>query len=46
VSWAQQSVPSGIAALVVAAVPLWMLLVEWLRPGGRRPQRLSSWAWH
>ncbi len=40
VTWAQQSVPSGIAALVVAAVPLWMLLVEWFRPGGRRPHSL------
>jgi drug/metabolite transporter (DMT)-like permease len=33
-------VPSGLAALVVAAVPLWMLLVEWFRPGGRRPHML------
>ena len=40
VSWAQQTVPSGIAALVVAAVPLWIILVDWLRPGGRRPSIL------
>jgi drug/metabolite transporter (DMT)-like permease len=38
VSWAQQTVPSGIAALVVAAVPLWIMLVDWLRPHGSRPQ--------
>lgn len=37
VCWAQQTVPTGIAALVVASVPLWIMLVEWLRPGGRRP---------
>jgi drug/metabolite transporter (DMT)-like permease len=37
VSWAQQTVPSSIAALMVAAVPLWMLLMDWLRPQGRRP---------
>jgi drug/metabolite transporter (DMT)-like permease len=40
VSWAQQTVPSGIAALVVAAVPLWIMLVDWLRPAGRRPTLL------
>jgi drug/metabolite transporter (DMT)-like permease len=40
VSWAQQFVPSGLAALVVAAVPLWMILIDWLRPGGSRPQAL------
>jgi drug/metabolite transporter (DMT)-like permease len=38
VSWAQQTVPSGVAALVVGAVPLWILLVDWLRPRGSRPR--------
>jgi drug/metabolite transporter (DMT)-like permease len=37
VVWAEQMVPSGIAALLVAVVPLWMVLLDWLRPGGRRP---------
>ena len=37
VSWAEQRVPSGIAALLVAVVPVFMVLLEWLRPGGRRP---------
>jgi drug/metabolite transporter (DMT)-like permease len=37
VVWAEQRVPSGITALLVAVVPLWMVLMEWLRPGGRRP---------
>lgn len=36
VSWAEQSVPSGITALIVAVVPLWMVLLnaanERLRP--------------
>lgn len=36
-SWAEQSVPSGLCALMIAATPLWMNLVEWLRPGGRTP---------
>jgi len=36
-SWAEQHVPSGIAALVVAATPLWIVLIEAMRPGGNRP---------
>jgi drug/metabolite transporter (DMT)-like permease len=39
VSWAEQFVPSGLAALVVAITPLWMVIFEWLRPGGDRPNR-------
>jgi drug/metabolite transporter (DMT)-like permease len=34
---AEQKVPSGVAALLVATVSLWMVLVDWLRPGGTRP---------
>jgi drug/metabolite transporter (DMT)-like permease len=37
VCWAEQSVPSGITALLVATVTLWMVLVDWLRPNGHRP---------
>jgi drug/metabolite transporter (DMT)-like permease len=37
VVWAEQRVPSGIAALLVAIVPLWMVLLDWIRAGGRRP---------
>lgn len=35
--WAEVTVPSGTAALLVAIVPLWMVLLDWFRPGGRRP---------
>ncbi|MDQ6885814.1 MAG: drug/metabolite exporter YedA [Gemmatimonadota bacterium] len=38
VVWAETRVPSGVAALLVAVVPLWMVLIEWLRPRGRRPR--------
>ena len=34
---AERTVPSGIAALLVATVSLWMVLIDWLRPGGTRP---------
>jgi drug/metabolite transporter (DMT)-like permease len=37
VCWAELTVPSGVAALLVAMVTLWMVLVDWLRPGGHRP---------
>src|SRR5712692_1040674 len=37
VSWAEQTVPSGIAALLVATVSLWLVIVDWLRPGGVKP---------
>ena len=38
VAWAEQGVPSGVAALLVAVVPLWMVLLNWIRPGGQRPR--------
>ena len=31
--WSEQFVPSGVVALMVACVPLWMLLLAWLRGG-------------
>lgn len=37
VVWAEQRVPSGIAALIVAIVPVWIALMEWKLPGGKRP---------
>jgi drug/metabolite transporter (DMT)-like permease len=35
VMWAEKTVPSGIAALIVATVPVWILLLDGLRPGGQ-----------
>ena len=37
VCWAEQYVPSGVAALLITTVPVWMVLLNWLRPGGIRP---------
>jgi drug/metabolite transporter (DMT)-like permease len=37
VSWSEQLVPSGIAALLVATVPLWMIMLGFLGKGRRRP---------
>jgi len=32
-----QRVPSGLAALLVATVPIWIVVMEWVRRGGVRP---------
>jgi drug/metabolite transporter (DMT)-like permease len=37
VVWAEKRVPSGITALLVAIEPLWIVLLQWLRRGGKRP---------
>jgi len=38
VIWAEQTVPSGLASLLIAIVPLWFALFDWIRPGGTRPK--------
>jgi drug/metabolite transporter (DMT)-like permease len=43
VVWAEQWIESGTAALIVATVPLWMVLLDWVSPGGRAPRRMV-WA--
>jgi drug/metabolite transporter (DMT)-like permease len=42
VMWAEKTIPSGIAALIVGSTPLWLTLLDGLRPGG---QRWSARAW-
>lgn len=37
VTWAEQYVPSGVAALLVASEPFWLVLLAWACFGGRRP---------
>jgi len=37
VSWAEQKIPSGLAALMVATVPFWMVMLDWMRPRGTAP---------
>ncbi len=37
VTWAEQHVPSGLAALLVGAVPIWIVMLDWLIYGGARP---------
>lgn len=37
VVWAEKSISSGLAAVLVALAPVWFALLDWLRPGGTRP---------
>lgn len=38
VTWAEQKIDSGLAALMVTMVPFWMVLLDWNR-SGNRPSR-------
>jgi drug/metabolite transporter (DMT)-like permease len=33
----ERTLPTGVAALIVALVSFWMVLLDWIRPGGLRP---------
>jgi hypothetical protein len=37
VVYAESRLPTGLAALLIATVPLWMVVLEALRPGGKKP---------
>lgn len=37
VSWSEQRTPSGITSLILGASPLIVVLLDWVRPKGRRP---------
>ena len=42
VIWAEQWVPSGLTAVLLASSPFWMVGIEAAIPGGERPPR---WTW-
>jgi drug/metabolite transporter (DMT)-like permease len=37
VAWAQQYVNTSTTALIFGSIPLFIILIDWLRPGGVRP---------
>ena len=41
VSFAEKTVPSGVAALIIGSMPLWLVGIEALRPGGVKPNWLA-----
>jgi len=42
VVFAEQFVPSSLVALLVSTVPIWIAVLDWVRPSGVRPA-LSTW---
>ena len=40
-AYAEKQVPSGIAAIVLATIPFWIVLLNSVLPGARRPQGLT-----
>jgi len=41
-SWAEQHVASGVSAVLIGSIPLWIVVVDTVRPGGFRPTRQTS----
>lgn len=37
VTWAEQTIPSSVAALMIAMTPLWIVLLDWRTGSGSRP---------
>jgi drug/metabolite transporter (DMT)-like permease len=42
VAWAEERVPSGLAAVLIAIAPIWMVGMEWARGGTRPSKRVSA----
>jgi drug/metabolite transporter (DMT)-like permease len=40
VVWAETRISSGMTAVIVSTTPIWLLLIYWLMPGGRKPGNL------
>ena len=41
-NFAQQYIDSSLTAMVFSGLPLWIILIDWIRPGGRAPTRLVA----
>jgi drug/metabolite transporter (DMT)-like permease len=42
VAWAEERVPSGLAAVLIAVAPIWMVGMEWARGGSRPSKRVIA----
>lgn len=43
IAWASTRNPSGITALLVATIPLWIAVLEWLAGVAERPSARTAW---
>lgn len=41
VVWAEQYINSGLAALLVSTLPVWLILLDWLWAGGTKPSAFA-----
>ena len=41
--WAESRIPLGLASVMVATVPLWMIFLDWVRPQGVRCRGRVLW---
>ena len=42
IAWAELRITSGMAALLVATLPLWLVVIEWVRSGRPSPRTLAG----
>lgn len=42
VTWVEQTTASSVVALLVTVTPLWIVLMEWARPGGKGPSAAAA----
>jgi drug/metabolite transporter (DMT)-like permease len=40
-TWSEQFIPSGLAALIIATISIWMVLLDWLIYKGKRPDKFT-----
>jgi len=40
-TWSEQFIPSGLAALIIATLPIWMVFIDWLFARGKHPDKLT-----
>lgn len=40
-TWSEQFIPSGLAALIIATLPIWMVILDWFVYKGKRPDILT-----
>jgi len=41
-NWVQQYASSSFCAMVFSGLPLWIIVIDWLRPAGRAPTRMVA----
>ena len=40
-AWAQQFIPSGLAASIVASISIWMVVLDWKMFGNKKPDKIT-----